>query len=144
MDKATAEEAYSLIGGRIILLLLLKNSLRVKTFERMYLALFQRTSQFSSFFAEARSALLRVAQAQLTDAGLLPPGPSHQVGSQLIKKLLANTSMVEIEYYKLLGYTVGYQLFEANIIAHQIESERVIFHSQLIRRFCELYQNRRR
>lgn len=77
--------------------------------ERMYLALYQRTSLSSPLFAEARSALLRDARAQFTAAGPLPPGPLLKVGSKLIKKLLDNISMDESEYYELLGYTVGYQ-----------------------------------
>lgn len=90
VDEATAEETYSLAGGRIIWLRLLLGALRVTTFERIYLALYQRPSLFSSFFAEARNELLRNAEAQFTAARLLPPGPLHKVGSELIKELLEN------------------------------------------------------
>lgn len=99
VDDATAEETYSLAGGRIILLRLLLGALRVTTFERICLALYQRPSLFSSFFAEARSELLRNAEAQFTAAWSVAQS-RLRADKKASRKY---TSMDKREYYGLLG-----------------------------------------
>ncbi|MCJ1344842.1 hypothetical protein MMC31_003045, partial [Peltigera leucophlebia] len=107
VDEATAEEAYNLVGGRIILLQLLQGVFCGGTFRHVYIALYRRASLFSSFLAEVCSEPLRDARTQLVDAELLPPSPLHEIGSQPIRELLDRESLDEREYYELLGFPVG-------------------------------------
>lgn len=139
MKVEAAETAYDLVGGRIVHLRLIADGLQGgRNFDGIPLLL--KNDYLLTEFTGIKQVLLRDARAQVQGAQIMPGARYHDKGSQIIKALLKRRRLTENEYYKQIGFDIGYSLLEKNVFALHVESGMVTFQSRLIERFCESEQ----